>query len=91
MGKKSTKPKAGTKLRVKAGVASPDFPDILFEGWQCKIVEVSKKKAGTKYIVEWDEETLGKMPDDYVKRCEEQQLFYQMAYLDPEEVEVIED
>ena len=90
MGKKSTAPKPGTMLRVKEGVASPDFPDILFEGWRCKVVEVSKKKSGTKYIVEWDEVTVGSMPAEYVQRCEEQQLFYQMAYLDPSEVEIEE-
>lgn len=78
----------GTKIRVKAGVASPEFPEMSIAGWSGAVVEVSGKPPAQKLIVEWDDATLGAMPPDYVSRCEAQQLFHRMACLDVTDIEL---
>lgn len=77
-------------VRVRDGVLSPDFPEISFAGWTGTIVEVSKKKSGTTYILEWSDATLDSMPTEYVDPCEEDQLFHRMACLTADEIEAID-
>ncbi len=86
--KASGGPAPGTPIRVRAGVQSPEFPDVSLAGWTGTIVEVTGKPPSTKYILEWDAETLSQMPPEYVSRCEAQQLFYSMACLSADDVEV---
>ncbi len=88
--KQTAKLKVGCTIRVMPGVASPDFSDISFAGWTATIVEVSKKKTGTKYVVEWSESTLSEMPQIYRDRCEESHLYDRMAYLDGAEIEPVD-
>ncbi len=71
---------AGTRIRVKPGVMSPDFPEISFAGWTGAVTEASGKPPLMSYFVEWDAETLAARPE-YVQRCEAQQLYYSMAKL----------
>lgn len=78
----------GAKIRVKAGVVSPDFPDVSFAGWTGSISEVSGKAPTQKFIVEWDAPTLSGMPPDYVARCESQMLFHAMACLGADDFEL---
>jgi hypothetical protein len=77
----------GTRIVVRAGVPSPDFDDVAYDGWTGSIVEHHGKKADPRYIVEWDAATLAAMPADYVARCEAQQIYHFMACLDREQVE----
>jgi hypothetical protein len=83
---KKQKLSAGTRVVVRAGVSSPDFAEILFEGWTGTIVEVSRKKSGMKYILQWDDAVIENMPKDYLDKCEEFQLFHSMACLDETEI-----
>lgn len=87
--KASGGPEPGTKLRVRDGVQSPEFPDVSLAGWTGALVEATGKPPSVKYILEWDAETMGRMPADYVSRCEAQQLFYSMACLPAEDVELL--
>lgn len=87
MAKKKASGMEGTRVRVRDGVASPEFPEISIAGWTGTVVEVSGKPPAAKLLVEWDGETLGNMPRDYIARCEAQQLFYQMACLGEADVE----
>lgn len=79
----------GAKIRVKAGVMSPDFPDVSFAGWTGCVVEVSGKPPAEKLIVEWDAPTRAGMPPDYVSRCESQMLYHAMACLGPGDLELV--
>ena len=79
----------GTRVRVKPGVNSPDFPEIPFTGWTGTIVELAGKKSPVKYLVEWDAPTVSRMPADYTTKCEEQQLFHKMACLSEEDIEPV--
>lgn len=78
--------RVGDIVQVREGVPSPDFPEISFAGWTGTVREVSKKKTGTLYLVEWTDETLQRMPREYRELCEQHQLLYSMACLKEEDV-----
>ena len=82
---------AGIRIRVKAGVAAPEFPDVLCEGWTGCIAELIGKKADPKYVIEWDESVVEAMPASYVEQCEEKNLFYRMACFTAEEIEQLDE
>ncbi len=79
--KKSSKPKAGDQIQVKEGIAMPEFPDLMIAGWTGIVLETQGRGATMKVILEWDDTTLNKMPDDYKAHCETQQMFHAMACL----------
>lgn len=83
MGKKASSTiKAGSNIQVKDGIFVPEFPEICCAGWTGMVVEVRGKKVSERtYILEWDDETEQKMPDEYKTKCEEQGLFFKMACL----------
>ncbi len=85
--KKSSGGLEGTRVRVRAGVCSPEFAEVSISGWTGTVVETSGKPPAVKVILEWDAETMANMPADYVARCEQQQLYYQMACLGEADVE----
>jgi hypothetical protein len=81
----------GTKIRVKEGVASPEFPDISYAGWAGSVVERTGKKSSLKYVIEWDDQTIDDMPTVYRDLCEQNSLFYRMACFDAKQIERIDD
>lgn len=85
--KKATGGLEGTRIRVRPGVTSPEFPDVALTGWTGTVIEATGKPPAVKVIIEWDAATLEQMPADYVARCENQQLFYQMACLNDGDIE----
>lgn len=76
----------GMRVRVREGVTSPDFPEISFAGWTGSVVEVTGKASPTSCVLEWDADTLAKMPPDYVSRCEQQGLYHLMACLSEDQL-----
>ena len=86
---KTTRLKVGTPICVLESVNSPDFPDVSFGGWTGKIVEVSGRKAPFRYFVEWDEAILPQIPQSYIDRCEEQQIYFRWACLNDSQFEAI--
>lgn len=79
----------GSRIRVKPGIHSPEFPEISLAGWTGSIVETSGKAPDQKYIIEWDAATLAVMPPEYVAKCETEQLYYVMASLGSDDVELV--
>ncbi len=77
----------GSRVRVKAGICSPDFPDISFAGWTATVMELSGKKPNQKFIIEFEDSVIAAMPPDYLKRCEDQRLLYTMACLPADQIE----
>lgn len=71
----------GMRVRVREGVASPEFPEISIAGWTGSVCEVSGKASPTSCVLEWDADTLGRMPAEYVTRCEAGGLYHLMACL----------
>ncbi len=79
----------GSRVRVKAGVMSPDFSDVSFAGWTATIMELSGKKPNVKFIIEFDDDAIAAMPSDYLHLCEEQRLLHTMACLAADQLEVV--
>jgi hypothetical protein len=87
--KKASRLKVGTAIRVCSDVNSPDFTDVSFGGWTGRIVEVSGRKAPFRYFVEWDDDVVTRIPQSYIDRCEEQQIYYRWACLNDSQFEAI--
>lgn len=87
--KKATGGLEGSRVKVKPGVNSPEFPEISLAGWTGSVVETTGKPPEQKVIIEWDAATLAAMPADYVSKCESEQLYYMMASLGSGDVEVV--
>ena len=79
----------GSRIRVKPGIQSPEFPEISLAGWAGTVAEVSGKPPSQKVVLEWDAATLAAMPADYLEKCESQQLYHIMACLNADDVEIV--
>src|SRR4051794_26125227 len=77
----------GDRIRVKYGVADPDFPDIPLGGW-AGTVEMSEHVGDQiTYEVDWGRKTLGAMHPVYKKRCERDGLDPKTMWLGEEDLE----
>lgn len=85
--KKATGELEGSRIRVKSGVQSPEFPEISLAGWTGTVTETSGKPPEQKVIIEWDAQTLAAMPAEYLSKCESDQLYHVMASLNSDDVE----
>ena len=85
--KKATGGLEGTRIRVKPGVNSSEFPEISLAGWSGTVVEITGKPPAQSVIIEWDAATLSAMPAEYLAKCESQQLYHVMASLSASDVE----
>ena len=80
----------GTAVRVRAGVAAPEFPDVDCTGWTGRVTEVLNKKTNPKYVVAWDDATLSGLPDDYHQRCEQAGLLFELSCFPGDDLEPLE-
>ncbi|MDB5387131.1 MAG: hypothetical protein JWM11_2777 [Planctomycetaceae bacterium] len=71
----------GTRVRVREGTTSPEFPEISIAGWTGTACEVTGKPPAISCVLEWDADTLARMPADYVAKCEAGGLYHLMACL----------
>ncbi len=86
---KSVRPhfEVGEKVRVKPGVAAPDYEDIPLGGWAGTITGIEQDEGQVVYEIEWDEKTLKSMHPVYRKRCERDDLELESMWLDDEDLE----
>lgn len=75
------------RLRVKYGVADPDFPDIPLGGWAGTVAEVDDNGKSYLYLIEWNQFTLDHMHPVFRKRCERDGLDEESAWLGEENLE----
>ena len=59
----------GDAVRVRSGVADPDFPDVPLGGWAGTIIDVEPGDPRL-YLIRWSEETLQRSHPVYRKRCD---------------------
>lgn len=86
---KRTKLASGARVRIKPGTKIPEVPDVCADDWTGVVVEAKGRAANLQYIIEWDEETEARMPQEFIQECEQAGLFYKMACLPHTEVEAI--
>lgn len=80
----------GTRVRVNDGVAAPDIPEVSIGGWTGTVTQVSKKKSGKQFFVEWDDQTLSSMSAEYRELCEQRMLYHAMACLPEDAIQVLD-
>jgi hypothetical protein len=71
----------GDRVRVVAGTADPDYPDIPLGGWAGVVADVDQAETGPLYLVEWNEETLAATTPVYRRRCQRDDLEHERAWL----------
>jgi len=87
---KKTKLASGTKIRLKPGSVIPEVPPVDADQWTGTVVEAKGRGDSLQYIVEWDDETEARMPQEFIQECEKTGLFYKMACLPHQDVESIQ-
>jgi len=76
-------------VRVLPGVKDPDFKKNI-GGWTGKVEEIDKSDNGSwLYTIRWNKETLSKAGDDYIDKCEDENLNYEIIYLVEKELELV--
>lgn len=81
---------SGTAVRVKEGVALPEFPEISIAGWTGEVMETKGRGASVQYIILWDAQTVDAIPQTYRDHCEEHGLTHEMVCLSKGDVEAVE-
>ena len=76
----------GDRVRVKAGVRDPDFPDMPLGGWAGTVEEVEKGRP-VSYLVRWDRRTLDAIHPVFRSRCERDGLEVERMSLAEEDLE----
>jgi len=71
----------GDLVRVRKGVADPDFPDLPLGGWTGTVLEVDVEEDPELYLVEWNEYTLEHQPEAYRVRCDREGLDFDQIRL----------
>ncbi len=86
--KTETPPKfaVGDQVQVKRGVKDYDFPDIPIGGW-AGVVEKIYDELPPNYLIRWNEQTLAALPAIYMKRCERDDLEYELMGLGEDDLE----
>ncbi len=70
----------GMRVRVKGHIMDPDYPDLPLGGWRGRIIE-SRERPNHPYLVRWSRETLKNIHPVYRKRCEEDDVIFDQAWL----------
>lgn len=73
-------------VRVKFGIADPDYPDIPIGGWAGQVVE-SEAGSPHAYLVRWSQQTLISMASVYRNRCEMDGLDFKQMWLVEDDME----
>lgn len=76
-------------MRAKPGVNAPEFPDVCIGGWTGTIIELTGKKAQLNCVVEWDEQTVERMPAAFLQGCEAKGMYHKMAFLSGTDIELV--
>ncbi len=70
----------GTRVRVRAGIPDPDYPDLPIGGWSGTIIEIAGGQRAA-YLVQWCCETLRQMHPVYHARCVRDDLAFDEMWL----------
>ncbi|TWT55273.1 hypothetical protein KOR42_29000 [Thalassoglobus neptunius] len=79
--RRSSKPTAGQRVRVNDGVSMPEYPELDISGWTGVVMETQGRGATAKVILNWSDEALESMSNEYREMCDSQNMLYSMACL----------
>lgn len=86
--KKASLSLEGQSIRVKDGVAMPEFAEVSIAGWTGTVVE-SGAGESPQLIVEWDAASIAKLTASYQEHCDSQGLYAGMVCLAFDQVEFV--
>jgi hypothetical protein len=81
--------KKGDYVRVRKGIKDIDFGNFDIGGFQGTVFSVEEYPDETIVGIQWDEETLSKMPRKMINRCLKDNFDRDEMYLSMDEVEVV--
>ena len=87
--RKASRSLEGKAIRVKVGVTMPEYAEVDIAGWTGTIVESGAGEA-PQLIIEWDADSMAKMPAAYQAHCDTAGLYAGMACLPLAQVEIAE-
>ena len=70
----------GTQVRVRSGIADPDYPEMVLSGWAGSVLQVGEG-APTRYLVRWSPQTLESIRPAYQKRCQQDDFVFDQMWL----------
>lgn len=76
--------KIGDSIKVKDGIESPDYDDLLIEGWVGRIIEINEDLL----TIELDSITLSELKDYYIVDSLLNELDFSLLNLEKDEVEI---
>jgi hypothetical protein len=82
----TTRLSVGTSVRVRYGVADPDYPDSSIEGWAGTIVRIDDDGTAP-CLVRWDGNTLENANSAGCMQCERDDLDREEMWLAEEDLE----
>lgn len=82
----------GDAVRVKAGTACPDAPNLDISGWQGRITDLTHADDESEPVIgfAWDSLSLQAMPAWFIEDSERKGLGWSIIYLRPSEIEPAE-
>ena len=89
MKNKTSKFREQDVVRVVRGVRDPDFGTNI-GGWSGKIEEINLSDDGFwLYTIRLDQDTLLAAGDDYAEKCENENLNFEILYLEEKDLELV--
>jgi hypothetical protein len=92
MRNKTSKFREEDVVRVLPGVSDPDFGTNI-GGWSGKVgkIELSADGGSWLYMIRLDQDTLSAAGDDYEEKCEDENLNFEILYLEEKYLELVND
>lgn len=77
--------KTGNSIRIKQGITSPDYDDLIIEGWEGRIIDIDDGIV----TIELDSKTLSELSENYIIDSIVQNVQYTLISLEMDEIEVV--
>jgi hypothetical protein len=91
MRNKTSKFREEEVVRVLPGVRDPDFGTNI-GGWSGKVGKVERSDDGSwLYMIRLDQDTLSAAGDDYAEKCEDENLNFEILFLEEKYLESVDD
>lgn len=88
---KTSKFKHEDVVRVLPGIKDPDFRTNI-GGWTGKVEEINLSESGSwLYTIRWNQDTLSVAGDDYIDKCESENLNFEIIDLEENDLELVEN
>lgn len=78
-----------SRVVVKPGVFAPACIDVEMSGWSGTLIDIVEAGSEMLCMVEWDRDTYGLMPGNYLEWCDREELGPELALLFASHLELV--